>query len=111
MAFNSVSLSHHLRSTLQRTNNISRWHMPKRHIYISPILHSNARKTGEYKVTINRTKPLTYEQSMKPDDIGRKKGFNSFNTSQLEGTFLDREAMGQDLPHKPLTYEQSMRPD
>ena len=109
MAFNAVSLSHHLRSTLQRTNNISRWHLPKRHIYISPALHSNARKTGEYKVTINRTKPLTYEQSMKPDDIARKKGFNSFNTSQLEGTFLEKEAIGQDIPHKTFVEDMFIR--
>jgi small subunit ribosomal protein S24 len=109
MALNINSLTHQLRSTLRWKNNVSTWHLPKRHIYISPALQSNARKAGEYKVTIGRTKPLTYEQSMKPTDIAEKKGFNSFNTSQLEGTFLEKEAIGQDLPHKTFVEDMFIR--
>ena len=105
MAINLNGLPQQLRSILRQKNNICRWDHPKRNIHISECLQKNARKTGEYKITINRSKPLTYEQSMRPDDIGRKKGFNSFNTSQLEGTFLDREAMGQDLPHKTFVED------
>ena len=60
----------------------------------------NKEKAGKYKVTLNRTKPLTYEMAFKPQEIGRKKDFNSYNTSQLEDTFLMKEEIGQDLPHK-----------
>ena len=109
MAFNINILTYHLRSTLRWKNHVSTWHLPKRHIYISPTVMSNARQTGEYKVTINRTKPLTYEQSMKPSDIGEKKGYNSFNTSQLEGTFLEKEAIRQDLPHKTFVEDMFIR--
>ena len=58
-------------------------------IHTSAVM--NKIKAGRYKVTRDRTKPLTYEQAFKPEDIGHKKGFNSVNTGQLEGTFLCKE--------------------
>ena len=66
-------------------------------------------KAGKYKVTLNRTRPLTYEMAFKPADIGRKKDFNSFNTANLENTFLVKEEIGQDLPHKMLTEDMFIR--
>jgi hypothetical protein len=40
-------------------------------------------RAGKYRVTVNRTRPLTYEMAFRPQEIATKKGFNSFNTSQL----------------------------
>ena len=39
------------------------------------------------QVTLDKSKPLTYEMSIQPDHIGIHKSFNSFNTGQLEGTY------------------------
>ena len=64
---------------------------------------------GVYKVTVDRRTPLTYEMAFKPDEIARKKGFNSHNTAQLEGTFLEREQIGQDLPHKMFVEDLFIR--
>ena len=56
---------------------------------LSPVceLHTTASlekdKAGKYEVTVNRTRPLTYEMAFKPQEIGVKKGYNSFNTAQL----------------------------
>ena len=38
-------------------------------------------------MTLDHSKPLTYEMAMKPGKIGTHKSFNSFNTGQLEDTF------------------------
>lgn len=38
-----------------------------------------------------------------------KKDFNSYNTAQLEGTFLNKEDMGQDLPHKMFIEDAFIR--
>ena len=43
-------------------------------------------------MTLDRSKPLTYEMAVKPEQIGTHKSFNSFNTGQLEDTYgLDKE--------------------
>jgi len=64
---------------------------------------------GRYRVTLNKSKPLTYEMTYLPEDIAEKKGFNSFNTAQLEDTFLRREEIGQDLPYKMLLEDSFIR--
>lgn len=50
-------------------------------------IHSSApltsKKAGRHKTTRTQDKPLTYEEANKPDMIGVRKGFNSFNTSSL----------------------------
>lgn len=66
-------------------------------------------KAGRYKVTVDRSKPLTYEMAFRPDQIGRRKGFNSFNTAQLEGTFRQKEEIGQDLPYKMFIEDMFIR--
>ncbi len=66
-------------------------------------------KAGRYKVTLNRNRPLTYEMAFKPEEIADKKGWNSFNTAQLEGTFLHYEDIGQDLPHQLLMDDMFLR--
>ena len=45
-------------------------------------------------MTLDRSKPLTYEMAVKPEQIGIHKSFNSFNTGQLEGTY------GEDMEKK-----------
>ena len=107
MAIVTSNLSRNLRSCLTQQS-LSSNIFPKRHFHISYSLHKS-RRAGEYKVTINRTKPLTYEQSMKPTDIAFRKGFNAANTAQLEGTFLEREKIGQDIPHKTFTEDLFIR--
>jgi small subunit ribosomal protein S24 len=64
---------------------------------------------GRYRVTLDRSRPLTYEMAFPPEDIGVKKGHNSFNTAQLEGTFLHKEEIGQDLPYKMLVEDMFIR--
>jgi hypothetical protein len=76
-------------------------------------LHSTAvldkTKAGKYKVTVNRSKPLTYEMAFRPNEIASHKGWNSFNTAQLDETFLRKEEMGQDLPHKMFVEDVFIR--
>ena len=38
-------------------------------------------------MTLDRSKPLTYEMAVKPEQIGIHKSFNSFNTGQLQDTY------------------------
>eukprot|EP00095_Tigriopus_kingsejongensis_P000127 snap_masked-scaffold450_size166944-processed-gene-0.11 protein:Tk00127 transcript:snap_masked-scaffold450_size166944-processed-gene-0.11-mRNA-1 annotation:"28s ribosomal protein mitochondrial precursor" len=78
-----------------------------RGLHLSPPLGKTV--AGRYKVTVNRTKPLTYEMSFKPEAIMHQKGFNSFNTAQLENTFLKKEEIGQDLPTKMLLEDKFIR--
>ena len=64
---------------------------------------------GKYKVTLDKSKPLTYEMAVQPDHIGIHKSFNSFNTGQLEdslgykkwhekgGTLLSHKLFMEDL--------------
>ena len=57
------------------------------HTTASCGLHTTASlekdKAGKYQVTVNRTRPLTYEMAFRPYEIAIKKGYNSFNTAQL----------------------------
>nr|ACO15635.1 28S ribosomal protein S24, mitochondrial precursor [Caligus clemensi] len=78
-----------------------------RHLSRSSVLSKE--KSGHYKSTPRRTFGLTYEMSNLPKDIAYKKSWNSFNTAQLEGTFLEREAIGQDLPHKMVIEDMFIR--
>ena len=108
MALSSKGIfANYVRSGL-RFKNTAVQNLPQRQINTSSALYGS-KQAGSYKVTIDRSKPLTYEQAMKPSDIAVKKGFNSFNTAQLEGTFLEREAIGQDLPHKTLLEDMFIR--
>ena len=67
-------------------------------------------KAGRYKVSVDgRSNPLTYEMAFKPEEIAAKKGWNSFNTAQLEGTFLHKEEIGQDLPNKMIIEDMFIR--
>ena len=50
---------------------------------------------GRYKVTKDRSNPLTYEQSVKPEWIGFRKGGHSHNTGQLEGKSLFLLVLGK----------------
>ena len=56
-----------------------------------------------------KNRPLTYEMSCLPEEIAEKKGWNSHNTAQLEDTFLRKEEMGQDLPHKTIVEDMFIR--
>ena len=66
-------------------------------------------RAGRYKVSVNKNKPLTYEMAFLPEEIAEKKGYNSFNTAQLEDTFMRKEEMGQDLPYKMLLEDMFIR--
>lgn len=78
-----------------------------RNIHTSVALHKV--QAGRYRVTRDRSKPVTYEQAIWAEDIAIKKGFNSHNTGQLEETFLRKEEMGQDLPYKLLIEDMFIR--
>ena len=85
----------------------SSWSTPRRSLHSSLPLRRTV--AGKYKLTVDRSKPLTYEMSFKPDEIAHKKGHNSLNTAQLEGTFLHKEEMGQDLPYKMAVEDMFIR--
>ena len=53
-------------------------------MHTSPVMSKIV--AGKYKVTLDKSKPLTYEMAVQPDHIGIHKSFNSFNTGQLEDT-------------------------
>ncbi len=76
-------------------------------------LHTSAAlskiQAGRHRVTRDRSKPLSYEESFWPEEIGNKKGWNSHNTGQLEGSFDMKEEIGQDLPYKLLMEDLFVR--
>jgi small subunit ribosomal protein S24 len=76
-------------------------------LHISPALLKI--QAGRYKVTRDRSRPLTYEQAFWPEQIANKKGWNTFNTAQLEGALLGKEEMGQDLPSKMIIEDRFIR--
>ncbi|XP_037084145.1 28S ribosomal protein S24, mitochondrial-like [Pollicipes pollicipes] len=65
--------------------------LPKCFQFVAPSLQRSIQtsaacckvSSGRYKVTRNRDKPLTYEQANPPHFIFVRKGFNSYNTSNL----------------------------
>merc|ERR1711874_312255 len=67
---------------------------------------------GRYRVTLDRSKPLTYEMAVRPEEIGTHKSWNSANTGQLEGTLGYKVAgreMGQSLSSKLFIEDMFMR--
>ncbi|KAF2357054.1 28S ribosomal protein S24 mitochondrial [Trinorchestia longiramus] len=52
-----------------------------RWFHISPALREEV--AGRYKVTKDKSKPLTYEMAKAPDKIAHEKTWNSWNTSNL----------------------------
>lgn len=54
-------------------------------------------QAGRYKVTLKRTRPLTYEQANKPCYIGVRKSWNSWNTSSLLDVPLRSEVTIDDM--------------
>lgn len=57
----------------------------------------NSKKAGRHKTSIKRDKPLTYEESNKPDQIGVRKSWNSFNDSALMGGIRTAECAQEDV--------------
>ncbi|MCL4132241.1 UNVERIFIED_CONTAM: hypothetical protein GTU68_030311 [Idotea baltica] len=58
---------------------------PQRSFHVSAAVQKN--RAGRYKVTRDRSKPLTYEMAMKPHLIAHRKAWNTWNTtSLLDGT-------------------------
>lgn len=54
-------------------------------------------QAGRYKVTKNRSKPLTYEMANPPHQIAHRKSWNSWNTSNLVGGMRQSETAVEDL--------------
>ena len=64
------------------------------------------------QVTLDHSKPLTYEMAVKPEKIGIHKSFNSFNTGQLEDTYgveKEMERGGASLSHKMFIEDMFIR--
>lgn len=57
----------------------------------------DTRSAGRHKPTIKRDKPLTYEESWKPDMIGVRKSWNSFSTSGLLDGLRTAETSHEDI--------------
>lgn len=64
-------------------------------IHTTSIL--SIKTAGRHKVTPKREKPLTYEQANKPDMIGVRKSWNSFNTSGFVDSIRTAETTHEDI--------------
>ncbi|KAF7995561.1 hypothetical protein HCN44_006668 [Aphidius gifuensis] len=42
-------------------------------------------RSGRYRPTLKRTRPLTYEMANKPHQLAHRKSWNAWNTSNVEG--------------------------
>lgn len=72
-------------TTLCRTGIITRgsgFNLLSRQLHISACCQKNIR-AGTQKITSDRSKQLTYEEAARPYDIGVKKTWNSWNTSEF----------------------------
>nr|ACB70349.1 putative mitochondrial ribosomal protein S24 [Ornithodoros coriaceus] len=54
-------------------------------------------QAGRYKVTKDRSRPLTYEMANPPHQIAHRKSWNSWNTSNLEGGLRQSETAVEDM--------------
>ena len=68
---------------------------PSSGIHTTAVL--GRRTAGRHKPTINRDKPLTYEQSQEPYYIGVTKSWNSFSTSGLLDGLRTAETSHEDI--------------
>lgn len=64
-------------------------------IHLSNILC--IKTAGRHKLSVKGDKPLTYEQANKPDMIGVRKSWNSFNTSGLIDGIRTAETAHEDI--------------
>ncbi|XP_064601558.1 small ribosomal subunit protein uS3m-like [Liolophura sinensis] len=55
------------------------------------------RRAGQPKTTINKTLPMTYEQSQPPYKIGVTKSWNSWNTSTLHEEGRQKDTVVEDI--------------
>ncbi|XP_055616045.1 28S ribosomal protein S24, mitochondrial [Toxorhynchites rutilus septentrionalis] len=53
-------------------------------------------QSGRYKITPKGDRPLTYEMANPPHQIGHRKAWNSWNTSNLEGELRPSQTMLED---------------
>ncbi|KAL5017818.1 hypothetical protein ScPMuIL_003540 [Solemya velum] len=74
---------------------IRSWCM-RRAIQTTSVTNKNLR-AGQYKSTIHRTKPLTYEETQQPFKIGATKSWNSWNTSNLHEEGRASETTTEDM--------------
>ncbi|KAL7020512.1 hypothetical protein ACKWTF_011566 [Chironomus riparius] len=65
-----------------------------RGIQTSAILASV--QSGRYKITPKRDRPLTYEMANPPHYIAHRKGWNSWNTSNLRGELRTAQCITED---------------
>lgn len=71
-------------------------------------LHTSAvlcgKRAGRYKRTKKQDFPLTYEMANKPDMIGVRKSWNSFNTSALKDGTRKAESAQEDIVIRKFIY-------
>lgn len=69
--------------------------VPKCAIHSTSILY--IKTAGRHKLSVKGDKPLTYDQANKPDMIGVRKSWNSFNTSGLLDGIRTAETSHEDI--------------
>lgn len=89
-------------SQIQDSIHITYGLQQKAAIHLTPYLCT--KRAGRHKPSPRRDKPLTYEQSYKPDQIGVKKGWNSFNSSSLIDGLRKAETAQEDLFIRKFIY-------
>lgn len=69
--------------------------LPSSQLHMTSILDS--KKAGRYKATVKKDNPLTYEMAQKPDMIGVRKAWNTYNTSGLKDGIRKAETAQEDI--------------
>ena len=70
-------------------NQVAFYRAPKRSLALCVADFGNNRKTGKYKKTVTVTKPLTYEQYLKPQHVGRLKAMIKIRKRFVQGGKID----------------------
>lgn len=70
-------------------------HIPCSYLHISNVMQT--KKAGRHRTTPKHDNPLTYEQAQKPDMIGVRKSWNSFNTTGLRDGIREAEIAREDI--------------
>ncbi|XP_018053990.1 PREDICTED: 28S ribosomal protein S24, mitochondrial [Atta colombica] len=61
-------------------------------------------QSGRYKITINKSKPLTYEMANPPHYIAHRKSWNSWNTSNIKDGNRPSETALEDMFIRQFMY-------
>ena len=71
------------KSQLNLWHSTSQWMIPGAYQSLHTTAIARKAQAGRYRVTRNRSRPLTYEMANQPFQIAHRKSWNSWNTSKF----------------------------